>query len=986
MAMKVKTNMAAVHSLGQLNINITELGKALAKVSSGQKINSAGDDASGLAISERMRVRIRALEQDITNVKNGRAMLDTAEGGLQRQLDLMRTIKAKVIDAANDSNTEEDRMTIQKEIDHHFQEIQSIAYDTDFNGIKLLIGNERLRDQVLDWTVVGEPEFVEDSDVMDVVANEEDELDDIEGPFAVFKKYKVDETTIDALFEGNTASLSGGTDGTPAIFEMDLDAYNSPTDLIGHGFMVSAYTADATSKPTRYYVFRDSTANPQVEYNAPESTVYIDVNPNSSDWKTQARDGIIAAVNGAQSNCITAEPDGNKIKFTSVNKHSDSNYNQISGLYRQYVPEEVHPAKKADPTGLGTHNLSGGTNAETHTESQPGYFDPATDEWVQPPDITVVDKPGKSATLKLDVSGVPDQSGFIVTGNGGTKAYVRFVDGAGSCYNDTANGIIIVPKESSNGINLGNGITLTMDGNGNMTLTANVVGTTGNSWGISQDGFNEPETTDPPKEEILPANSATLRDEGTDGEYAYKDMNLTDWDTTDADKLEEFIAKFKGEPEDSGDDTKGKTITLNFGNYDSLGGFSRTYEFIDTKVPTSMDALNKQDVNGTIDLNDVRQRVLGGQTIADAFIAVMNARDPQFSVSPDDENTLRATALAKGTYGNNDTLSLNEGQLSHYTLDYNSWFTNNGDKINGTLNEFLNGKGFRFYCATDKLQWYNVLFTDGDVSLTRPETGSSGTESRVMTILIDVSGLKDLSGSEVASRLVETIYNQGEPQMEAINHFLHFRANPEKGTLTVYDSRKTDVTAHPEKYRENLQSQGAKIADGVVDDVVPGIKYIFNNEKRLVIQDTDKDSQHIVLHIPQTSLNHIFRLDERYPDMSNYNVLTKSNRDFLLGYRIQGADTGSETANKNLGALDKGINYLLDAITLVGAQGARLEMTESNITTQLENETNSESIIRDADMAKEMTSYTKANVIAQASQAMLAQANQNSAAVLSLLR
>ena len=120
--------------------------------------------------------------------------------------------------------------------------------------------------------------------------------------------------------------------------------------------------------------------------------------------------------------------------------------------------------------------------------------------------------------------------------------------------------------------------------------------------------------------------------------------------------------------------------------------------------------------------------------------------------------------------------------------------------------------------------------------------------------------------------------------------------------------------------------------------------------------------------------------------MSRDTVLTKSNRNFLLGKRVAGADAGSETANKNLGALDKGINYLLDAITLVGAQGARLEMTENNIVTQLENETISESTIRDADMAKEMTAYTKANVVAQAAQSMLAQANQNSSAVLSLLQ
>ncbi len=71
MAIKVRNNLAAIRSLGQLNINITELGKALTRVASGQKINSAADDASGLAISERMRVQIRALAQDVQNVKNG---------------------------------------------------------------------------------------------------------------------------------------------------------------------------------------------------------------------------------------------------------------------------------------------------------------------------------------------------------------------------------------------------------------------------------------------------------------------------------------------------------------------------------------------------------------------------------------------------------------------------------------------------------------------------------------------------------------------------------------------------------------------------------------------------------------------------------------------------------------------------------------------------------------------------------------------------
>ena len=84
--------------------------------------------------------------------------------------------------------------------------------------------------------------------------------------------------------------------------------------------------------------------------------------------------------------------------------------------------------------------------------------------------------------------------------------------------------------------------------------------------------------------------------------------------------------------------------------------------------------------------------------------------------------------------------------------------------------------------------------------------------------------------------------------------------------------------------------------------------------------------------------------------------------------------------------MDHALNYLTAANCLVGAQISRLEMTESNIVTSRESTTSSESTIRDADMAKEMTEYTKANVLAQAAQSMLAQANQNSSAVLSLLQ
>ena len=141
MAMVVKNNMSAVNTLNTLNKNESALSKSLQKVSSGMKINSAGDDASGMAISERMRVQVRALDQDDDNTKNGSALLRTAEGAVQSTIEILKTLKEKAINAANDTNTDEDRAVIQKEIDRLIDQIDDNALTT-YNGKYLLDGTK----------------------------------------------------------------------------------------------------------------------------------------------------------------------------------------------------------------------------------------------------------------------------------------------------------------------------------------------------------------------------------------------------------------------------------------------------------------------------------------------------------------------------------------------------------------------------------------------------------------------------------------------------------------------------------------------------------------------------------------------------------------------------------------------------------------------------------------------------------------------------
>ena len=88
--MIIKNNMSSMMALHQVNENISQLNKNLRSLSSGMKINSAGDGASEYSISEKMRVRIRALAQDSANVKNGNSLLQVAAGAIQQQINLLR--------------------------------------------------------------------------------------------------------------------------------------------------------------------------------------------------------------------------------------------------------------------------------------------------------------------------------------------------------------------------------------------------------------------------------------------------------------------------------------------------------------------------------------------------------------------------------------------------------------------------------------------------------------------------------------------------------------------------------------------------------------------------------------------------------------------------------------------------------------------------------------------------------------------------------
>ena len=246
MAMVVKNNMSAVRTLNVLNQNSSALQKSLTKVASGMKINGAQDDAAGYAISERMRVRIRSLDQANQNSQNDSSLMKTAEGAVANTIEILKALKEKAINAANDSNTDEDRQTIQKEVDQFIDQIDDNAL-VQFNGKYLVDGSKNnvvsssktiLLNQFLATNTAAGSGLTE-------LANRAGDALEIQS---------TDKYTVSWIINGVTSTTSG-TVGTEVTLESLLtkagtysaQSTTTPSAIGTDKFDVQVYTPDKTS-------------------------------------------------------------------------------------------------------------------------------------------------------------------------------------------------------------------------------------------------------------------------------------------------------------------------------------------------------------------------------------------------------------------------------------------------------------------------------------------------------------------------------------------------------------------------------------------------------------------------------------------------------------------------------------------------------------------------------------------------------------------
>lgn len=277
--MRINHNIAALNTYRQLGQANNASSQSMEKLSSGLRINRAGDDAAGLAISEKMRGQIRGLDQAGRNAQDGISMIQTAEGALNESHSILQRMRELAVQASNDTNTVEDRGEIQKEMDSLTSEINRIGNTTDFNTQKLLNGDKT--GSAAGATTTGS---------------------DISGTF------NTDLSASNFDLNGQTVSLSNvdGLDGSSSAFTISdvATALQSDIDAVFDGTAHNGTTFTVGSSSDGLTITNNTAASSSsVDITANADTTKLGLTADSStDVSTKGTDGALQFQIGANEN------------------------------------------------------------------------------------------------------------------------------------------------------------------------------------------------------------------------------------------------------------------------------------------------------------------------------------------------------------------------------------------------------------------------------------------------------------------------------------------------------------------------------------------------------------------------------------------------------------------------------------------------------------------------------------------------------------
>ena len=343
--MRIQHNIMAMNAYRNYNNNTKGLSSNLEKLSSGYKINRAGDDAAGLAISEKMRAQITGLSAAQKNVKDGISLVKTAEGAMQEVQDMLNRMDYLATQSANGTyDNEVDRAALQKEVDQLKTEINRIADSANFNGIKLLNGDLAVKDAVKAGTTV----TTEDVTGMDRI------ITSVLG--------KGETASVEAGKKTILDDVAGATKAVKASFAIDLGTLNFNVTGASSGASVSfSVTLTIGGK--------DITVSASAGASASAATIAANI--------AKAVGSAVGSTTGIEINGVkwTAKVSGTTVSFTQVNnpntqEEARANFDvniKINGSGGGLVIQ--NPANSSN--GGGNVSMSASLNAGTYVK-RPG--------------------------------------------------------------------------------------------------------------------------------------------------------------------------------------------------------------------------------------------------------------------------------------------------------------------------------------------------------------------------------------------------------------------------------------------------------------------------------------------------------------------------------------------------------------------------------------------------------------------------------------
>ncbi|WP_317259337.1 flagellin N-terminal helical domain-containing protein [Paenibacillus baimaensis] len=933
--MRINHNIAALNTHRQLTNNSGATNKALEKLSSGLRINKAADDAAGLAISEKMRGQIRGLTTASTNAQDSISLIQTAEGALNETHSILQRMRELAVQASNDTATDSDRGELQKEVSQLKSEVDRIASTTEFNTKKLLNGSLTAAKTV-------------------------------QGSIDVSNSFKA----------GDIAA-TGGTAGAGLV--TDISSAAAGKNGTGYSLTGQAALAEKTVIETG--------VNDQfiIEINGTPAAAEVKIAASSGDGYTRSQ--FVDAVNEAIRTAVGAANNGNQFNQAVASLTAD-NHLQITTVSTgssSAIKLDVKASATAGQSATQSMGFAGKASNITGTvDLKNGFTTSAAGTGI---DLDFSIQIGKGAATAISFGYTKGTSYTF------DKIKTDLQDKL-----DTAYGKDIVKVGD--------------DGSGHLSLTSKIATDT---FKVTATGANLFGSATPASTADTLAAAAITK--GTNTTIAIAGGTVISNGANDQLKL-------------TVDGGTAQTITLKAGNYSTpkdlvneinnqinsnsnLVGKARAeldnngkIQFVSNTtgasssitVDTSSSAsatigfagaagvINGSDIAAGVDFTAAAKNTkfdvtLGNKTVTidllgqdgintngaaasklssrDAVVkALQNQLDKSFGVGAITVNTVTSGATDKLSFTTNartSTFKIEDGAAGGGATVLTGAATNSGSVSSSGVNTNA----------------YGTDLVKGSLS-----TGTS------LSTLADVDGnglgikagnVINISGTQNGKGFSTSVTVKGDSSVADILNSMR-NLDAFKGATVSLDttSGKIQVTGADGASKDisNLSFSAQKSATDTTG--VASFNTIFGKFTETQQAQNAKSDNSLTMQIGANA-GQSLKVDIN--DMGTEAL------------RIQDVDVstaaGAQTA---ISVVDNAIVNLSSERAKLGAYQNRLEHTINNLGTSAENLTSSESRIRDVDMAKEMMEFTKNNILSQAAQSMLAQANQQPQGVLQLLR